>query len=351
MYCRKNFVDLSNLERNRLANAFNQLYDDGIITSYANAHDAGWANIHRGPAFLPWHRWFLLQLEQHLRAIDARVSIPYWDWTQDSGRNIDVEPWKSFFGGRNNTDGQFDHWDYTRDSSPGSPGLSNLDTVIDEVLINSFVDFRCMEFGSHVGGHTWTGGTMASPSSPADPLFYLHHCQIDRIWAIWQLNHSDSVQYDLGNSCSSTFPDTFVPINDLMFSGSIGSAATPGSMLNHRNLGYMYPRDDVMENRVLDRGLPGIIAGDRTEVTLETSQIVFNDVPEGDTTKRAALFTVSSCESLTFHITNGPTGPFTPFIVGPYPFPAGGFPTDEFRIWFLFTGNTPGGYGYGISVN
>jgi hypothetical protein len=36
--------------------------------------------------FLPWHRIYLLQLEQALQKFDPTVSIPYWDWTVD--RNI-----------------------------------------------------------------------------------------------------------------------------------------------------------------------------------------------------------------------------------------------------------------------
>lgn len=41
----------------------------------------------------------------------------------------------------------------------------------------------------HNGLHGWWGGPgqMSFPSvSPFDPIFYLHHCNIDRIWAMWQ---------------------------------------------------------------------------------------------------------------------------------------------------------------------
>ena len=254
MRCRKDFMDLTPLERDRLASALNDLHDRGLITTFANAHEAGWFNIHRGPAFLPWHRWFILTLEEHLRAIDARITLPYWNWTRSDSRDLEAEPWKSFFGGRDNSGGRFDHWDYTRASSPGDPALGSRDTVIDELQAGSFLAFRGMEFGSHVGGHTWTGGTMASQTSPADPLFYLHHCMVDRLWAIWQINNPGADQYSLDDEDDyPTYDDTFVAAGESMFGGAIGAGVTPASMLDHRALGYYYDRDDALEARVIER--------------------------------------------------------------------------------------------------
>ena len=40
---------------------------------------------HGGPAFLPWHREYLLRFENELREIDSQVAIPYWDWTDHAG--------------------------------------------------------------------------------------------------------------------------------------------------------------------------------------------------------------------------------------------------------------------------
>ncbi len=344
MYCRKNFIDLTADERNRLADALNELFDDGMIEHHAHHHEEYFSNgIHRGPAFLPWHRFMLLEFEQSLRSIDARITLPYWDWTRADSRDLDVEPWESFFGGRDNTGGRFDHWTYTRGSSP-SGDLPTLDQVIDELQAATYADFRGMEFGSHVPGHTWTGGTMNSTQSPLDPLFYLHHCNVDRLWAIWQRNHPAVTQYTLDNCAGcDTIDATFVPLNDPMVGG-----ATPASMLDHTALGYFYHDDDAMENRAIERGLPAIISGDPTDITLLTPQIVFNDVPEGDTTKRAALFRVDSCESLSFHVTSAPTPPFSLFEPGPFPYPATALTTDELRIWVMYTGESPGSVDAGV---
>jgi hypothetical protein len=341
MACRKNFVDLTPDERDWLATALNALQANGVIDAMADDHDSYFhMGIHRGPAFLPWHRHFLLRLEAALQALDARVALPFWDWTRSDSRDLDAEPWKSFFGGRSNTGGRFDHWSYTRAATP-SGSLPTLDAVIGELQATTYADFRAMEFGSHVPGHTWTGGTtgtMAGGRSPADPLFYLHHGNVDRLWAIWQRNHAGATQYTLDNCAGcDTIAETFVPLNDPMLGG-----ATPASMLDHLALGYSYPRDDALETRVAEQGLPAVVSGDAPAIRLETPQIIFNDIPEGDTTKRAALFRVSGCEALTFHVTAGPTAPFSLFEPGPFSFPAGPMPTADLRIWVLFTGQTPG---------
>ena len=33
----------------------------------------------------------------------------------------------------------------------------------------------------------WVGGSMGGiPTAPTDPIFWMHHAEIDRIWAEWQ---------------------------------------------------------------------------------------------------------------------------------------------------------------------
>jgi tyrosinase len=40
--------------------------------------------------------------------------------------------------------------------------------------------------GMHNRVHVWAGGDMVLGHSPNDPVFFLHHCNVDRIWAFWQ---------------------------------------------------------------------------------------------------------------------------------------------------------------------
>src|SRR4051794_27607872 len=42
-------------------------------------------SAHRGPVFLPWHRFMLRQLELNLARVltDSTFGLPYWDWAAD----------------------------------------------------------------------------------------------------------------------------------------------------------------------------------------------------------------------------------------------------------------------------
>lgn len=37
---------------------------------------------------------------------------------------------------------------------------------------------------------------MGAMTSPNDPIFFMHHAQIDRIWAIWQRKHPGVANYN-----------------------------------------------------------------------------------------------------------------------------------------------------------
>lgn len=243
---RQSFTDLNSTQRDSLATAFNGLWAKGFIQSNADLHDTNFRRgIHWGPAFLPWHRDYLRKLELELQSFDRSLNLPYWDWTRVDSKDIDSTPWKEFLGGRPNSGGKFDHWSYTRNNVASGRPLPNLDDVVKELDQSSFLQFRSIETGSHVPGHTWVGGSMATGKSPLDPLFYMHHCNIDRIWAIWQINNSNIEQYEhTGVLGSDSVPQARVPLNSNMIGG-----ATPSSMLDHAALGYSYGSDLPLEKK------------------------------------------------------------------------------------------------------
>ena len=106
-YVRKNQSTLTSTERDNFINAIKTLkttyrpgstlsiYDEFVQEHY-DAFSAGQA--HGGPAFLAWHREFLLQFEHELQTVNPTVTIPYWDFTVDNSPSSSI--WdKAFMGG------------------------------------------------------------------------------------------------------------------------------------------------------------------------------------------------------------------------------------------------------------
>ena len=81
-------------------------------------------------------------------------------------------------------------WDNTVES-PGVPYASR--TTFRNYMEGHIgaVDAQGNPVGTMMHGrvHNWVGGNMSSSSSPNDPLFWMHHANLDRIWAEWQDLH------------------------------------------------------------------------------------------------------------------------------------------------------------------
>jgi tyrosinase len=62
--------------------------------------------------------------------------------------------------------------------------VSNLNAV---TQLTNFTDFATSLENIHNGVHDWVGGTMGLlETAAADPIFWMHHANIDRIWWQWQ---------------------------------------------------------------------------------------------------------------------------------------------------------------------
>jgi len=231
---RKNANTLTLGEKNRLLFAFQKFRNKVGGMNYILAQEihrlasqAG-DEAHHQPAFLTWHRFFLLQIERELQKIDPSVALHYWDWDA-AAPNFFAE---DFIGAAGSgaftaepdfsltnpllgwdTDLPFSGGELRRNTAdhtlePGSLGeafMEPLDDPVDPSLVN-FPDYgETGEFGlvssfsshversSHDVAHGWpcAGGHMVTPTrSAADPLFYFLHCQIDREWAYWQQVHN-----------------------------------------------------------------------------------------------------------------------------------------------------------------
>jgi len=236
----------------------------------------GWA--HNGPAFFPWHRQLLLQFENDLQAVNATVTIPYWDWTDKSSFPFTAD----FMGGDGEpapvgnpeepgkvVDGPFafdgpNNWKVNvkdEDSVPDflQRGLGrmsdaqNLPTVseVQDALVPLQYDnppwklrltgFRTrVEYRLHNLVHRWVNGTMMLAASPNDPVFWLHHANVDRLWAIWQEQHPEVCPYipTFGGPVGHSLYELMIFNSDPPFPWPVSS--TPASVLDHRILGYRY---------------------------------------------------------------------------------------------------------------
>jgi len=150
-----------------------------------NMHSmAGEVGVQR---FLAWHRLYLMRLEEMMRRVDSQVFIPYWDWTTE--RNVpawivNLRPTVAFL----TEDGRSFSQPVQR-NPPGRgetlPTIAEINSILANQTYRSFTSD--LEDGPHNTVHRWVNGTMSSiPIAAADPLFWLHHAQIDRIWSIWQ---------------------------------------------------------------------------------------------------------------------------------------------------------------------
>jgi tyrosinase len=199
---------------------------------------------HRGSVFLPWHRVMLLLLEQNLQRVlgDATFALPYWDWAADGDKAIASQPSSPIWAanclggtGAPVSTGPFkfdaadpnswrvrvasDAFGQLRSVNRGlnralaaiPSGVQDLPTSASVArslaiappydtapwsAVSSLATFRNRLEGwnaapgsspphLHNRVHVWVGGDMSPASSPNDPVFYLNHCNVDRIWEAW----------------------------------------------------------------------------------------------------------------------------------------------------------------------
>ena len=70
-----------------------------MMTPTLSPGEVGGANFrnvaHRGPAFLPWHRYFCRELELVLQTKKPIVTLPYWDWAADAANPVGAALWNT----------------------------------------------------------------------------------------------------------------------------------------------------------------------------------------------------------------------------------------------------------------
>lgn len=264
---RKNANRLSAVEKRDFLEAIMILNtNQGVDFPWKNLQDmhvpTSSREIHGRSSFLPWHRAYLLNLERDIQSLEvpqsngtvksyAHVTIPYWDFFStaqnmfnrdflgfpDSAGVVQFNASNPLVNWQTNLSGtdvvilgpklRRSHklqnsnsfaWD---PSNTGSPiftlgGEWSWASRTENGTVHDFSDYRRFAHGvttsnlpglettPHGAAHvSWGGPIMRVGWSPADPLFFMLHSNIDRLWTLWQwltpgyrFNPSDRNSYD-----------------------------------------------------------------------------------------------------------------------------------------------------------
>lgn len=194
------------------------------IKDFVDMHVGGaYNNAHGDTHFLPWHRLYLLDLERLLQNINPTVTLPYWKFDKSAprlfhqdflGETDQLAPGSPFTRGTGNKlvkfsiDNHLSKWQINDVSGilreaffdplndPGNDVMDEESTLKlgggDQNPLDAFLGaigtgFSRMEVDPHGSAHvSFNGPVNYPPVAPKDPLFFLLHCNVDRLWARWQ---------------------------------------------------------------------------------------------------------------------------------------------------------------------
>lgn len=154
---------------------------------------------HGAPGFFTWHRAYLMAFENALRTLGCHVTLPYWDWSSGPSTGVPAACRQPTYVNRAGATAANPLFSGLRSGGGQTNRRANIDTTAYDDLATSaqaamtaatFASFQSQMNGVHGGVHVRTGGDMSSvPTAAYDPIFYLHHANIDRLWANWQATH------------------------------------------------------------------------------------------------------------------------------------------------------------------
>ncbi|KAI1260053.1 amino acid transporter [Xylariaceae sp. FL1019] len=202
---------------------------DGAVTRWDELH---WVHItqsnviHGVGDFLPWHR---LYMRVHERLLQEECNYtgaqPYWDEQRDADASTSLADAAVFgtddlsFGTTQDgcvVDGAFANttlrlnqlWgvknttEYCLSRSYDESYWAWANTTYSDACFakpNYTEAWPCWSASPHSSAHLAVGGTLEDQAaSPGDPLFFLHHTNLDRLWWQWQQDNLPSRLYEMG---------------------------------------------------------------------------------------------------------------------------------------------------------
>jgi tyrosinase len=190
---------------------------------------ACWASCtHASPYFTTWHRWYLYYFERICRAMckDHTFMLPYWNYASDIGTSLQLPAKFVDQSSRLIFDDRGLGFANPQGTGPQNVAMNNGGYMpfpqIDygpalgaKVMFPSDTNFFAppspdylklgftgrVECVPHDMVHDNVGGWMGNvPSAAGDPIFFVHHCQIDRLYASWETE--SGISYNWGSSSS-----------------------------------------------------------------------------------------------------------------------------------------------------
>ena len=236
---------------------------------------------HHNWYFLPWHRAYLVAMESIGSELlgEPNFAVPYWDWTAYS--QLPPQFVQEMHQGADNP-----LFHQGRRMGPNDTlasvlmpfgvdaeqifGQGNIDEIMSAESFQLFGSFKNQNQDSieptwqrmrgagaklerevHDYGHGAVGGDMGNPRvSPNDPIFYLHHCNIDRLWDAWNKQGNP-------NEAETNWRDFIFVDNFPLADGSATADVVVSDTEVPENLGYVY-----------DTGLGLVNLGDATRNAL-----------------------------------------------------------------------------------
>ena len=223
----------------------------GVLQGEALKHL--WAQCQHGTwYFLPWHRMYLYYFERIVRAAvgDEGWTLPYWNYCLGEPHSFLPVPFREPPDG-----GDSPLYVAERNAAlnKGEEGMPVTVTSPAKALKcreftgramfggpptgfeHSGRDFGVLEGAPHNLVHDAVEGLMGSPETAAqDPIFWLHHANIDRIWSEWigaaGAGHQDPADEDWLKFEFSFFDET----------GDEVKMSAEQVLVTARQLGYVY---------------------------------------------------------------------------------------------------------------
>ncbi len=234
-----------------------------------------WHQCHSDESlFFIWHRAYVAALEKLFQAAvnDTTFRLPYWDWYTDPKL---PEIFRSQYYVRNGSQKTNPLYVSARNTGINAGADVWTPTVTTDYANASFFDFQgILNTGEHGTIHVAVGNkkNMANKATAArDPIFFLHHAQMDRLLMSWlsvdPLTHQVPSEYPAWQPSVYRFPL------------STGGVATPsieelalGSM---ETMGYRYENTTPPALQAPLPAAPGALTGTSTSTT--TARMLSDD--------------------------------------------------------------------------